>query len=755
MTDSAFLIKHSLILAKILKIGEYLFSEIRHFNMKKQLILALGLNCTLSVLIAQVPDWNHIPGPDGGSIENFDLDGTLLYALTKSGIYSSKDEGYHWVLLPHSLATTRDKRQFRAENGIFYALDKKGSLVRSDDLGASWHAVLQKPFPFDFETEYLQKLFVKGDTLLVGSFFTIYRSTNRGETWTTTADLVPASFVSIFEFKNEIFAAQDRYIYRSADGGSTWEQVFANFIGYTAVVATDSFLLAFYGNRARLVRSRDGLRTWDAIDTDTLVEHLEEDPYGSYTAKWVGGSGQNLYFFQTGDVHYFCPIRFCYSSDGGDTWHRGDNGNQVRFGRDLNDGISFGNHIVIGSNQIQHSVDSAQTFFIQQHGLMSAKIGYLIRQDNTAFTTTHHERGFRSIDKGESWEAYSFPSFLEDKCSPNVVFIHTNKRIFRIIEDMYIFEASYSEDNGQTWKVFEVESLENFNSTNHVFWYQKITWESGNYENRILKLSDTYTAFVEIKLLNPTGYYHNVRLIGFGDQLGIEVVEGFFIFDEKGDLIRELPALPCNSFSLSSPGRIHFDGNTYYNFCDDRAFILPHRATEWQEIYPQDWTTGIPLYHSFMTFFASHNGVVWVGLEGKGLFYATDNTGRFYPAQPQMPYPYPTAISVDENSVWVGTNGGGIWTYPLPKTSIKSAKEAVFRVFPNPSAGELNLQSDQFIKEEISFALLDASGRIMAKEVLSPGQYWNLEFTGLPKGLYFLQMRTESYVYGIKWVVGN
>lgn len=755
MTDSAFLIKHSLILAKILKIGEYLFSEIRHFNMKKQLILALGLNCTLSVLIAQVPDWNHIPGPDGGSIENFDLDGTLLYALTKSGIYSSEDEGYHWVLLPHSLATTRDKRQFRAENGIFYALDKKGSLVRSDDLGASWHAVLQKPFPFDFETEYLQKLFVKGDTLLVGSFFTIYRSTNRGDTWTTTADLVPASFVSIFEFKNEIFAAQDRYIYRSADGGSTWEQVLSNSIGYTAVVATDSFLLAFYGNRTRLVRSKDGLRTWDAIYTDTLVKHLEEDPYGSYPSKWVGGSGQNLYFFQTGDVHYFCPIRFCYSSDGGDTWHRGDNGNQVPIGRDLNDGINFGNHIVLGCNQVQHSVDSAQTFLVQQDGLKSAKIGHLIHHGNTVFTTTQRESGFRSIDLGEKWEAYSFPSLSEDKCIPNVAFLYTNKRIFRIMEDWNIFEASYSEDNGQTWKVFEDKSLENVTLTNHVFWHKKTTWESGTWVNRIWKLSDHDAAFIEIELLDPLIKYFDSKMIGFGDQLGVETEDRFFTFDEKGGLIRQLPSLPCNSFLFGSPGNIHFDGNTYYNLCNDRAYILPMDAKEWQEIYPQDWTTGIPLYHSNMTFFANHNGVVWVGLEGKGLFYATDNTGRFYPAQPQMPYPYPTAISVDENSVWVGTNGGGIWTYPLPKTSIKSAKEAVFRVFPNPSAGELNLQSDQFIKEEISFALLDASGRIMAKEVLSPGQYWNLEFTGLPKGLYFLQMRTESHVYGIKWVVGN
>jgi hypothetical protein len=39
------------------------------------------------------------------------------------------------------------------------------------------------------------------------------------------------------------------------------------------------------------------------------------------------------------------------------------------------------------------------------------------------------------------------------------------------------------------------------------------------------------------------------------------------------------------------------------------------------------------------------------------------------------------------------------------------------------------------------------------QKLLSPGQYWSLNFPGLPKGLYFLQMRTESAVFGLKWVV--
>ncbi|MFN0214858.1 MAG: T9SS type A sorting domain-containing protein [Saprospiraceae bacterium] len=723
--------------------------------MKRSIFFTLCLSFQILTLVAQVPEWDHIPGPDDGGIENFDLDGTALYALSRSGIYRSDDEGYHWQLLSPSLSTTRDKRQLRAEKGVFYALNYVGSLVRSDDQGGSWKPVLQKPFPNDFENERLQQIFVKGDTLLVGSWSTIYRSTNRGETWTTTADLVPASFVSIVEFKNEIFAAQDRYIYRSSDGGLTWETVFTNAIGYSSLTATDSFLLAFYDDQTRLIRSTDGLRTWDLIDTDTIADHLEENPFWGDPLKWIGGAGSLLYYFQTDYYGEYCPIRFCYSSDGGDTWHRGNNGNQVPIGYKLNDGINFGHHIVLASNRIQHALDSAGTFFTLQTGLHSARIGQIIHQENTVLLTTDDEHGHYSTDRGVTWEKFQTPSNGGDNCGQQLWFLRTDKRIFRIQYSPNFFDFSYSDDQGQSWIPFELKYPYRMVSTDHAFFFLEHPEHSSNFITRIWKIGDSDSSFSELYLSNFNfGDLYDLPLYGFGDRFGVESEGEYYIFDDKGNLIQKLPLSGCNS-PLVNSSSLHFAGNTYYNFCNDRCYILQENATDWQEIYPQDWTTGIPLYHSPMTFFTYHEGVIWVGLEGKGLFYATDNTGRFYPAQPQMPYPHPTALSIYENELWVGTDGGGIWTYPLPKTRIDPSKKPVFSLFPNPSDGVLNLQTDSFVKEEISFSLLSTDGKAVAKKVLSPGQYWSFDFQGLPKGVYFLQLRTDSEVYGLKWVIEN
>lgn len=716
--------------------------------MNRLLHFALGLSLNFSSLLAQVPEWQHIPGPDGGSIVNFDLDGSSLYALTQAGIYRSEDEGYQWTLLPKSLTTTRGKYQLRADKGIFYALDEDGALVRSDDQGESWKPVLQKPFPFDFETEHLQQVFVKGDTLLVGSYFTIYRSVDKGESWTTTADLVPASFVSIFEYKNELFAAQDRYIYRSSDGGATWNTVFTNFIGYADVVATDSALLAFYADQTRLVRSSDGFRNWDAIDTDILGNSLEAS-----TNNWVSGTGDTLYFFQGLYNAFDCPIKFCYSTDSGDTWHQGNNGEHVKIGRSFNGGILFGNHLVLASDQIQHSIDGGLTFTESQVGLKTGQIHQIIHQGSTVFANDGSIRNLVSHDGGETWSGYPRSALWEDYCYASEWFHKTNEKVFRFLD--YPYEASYTQNGGSSWSPLTIAGQGYTQETEHALWLTVATWDGSKYVNDYWKISDGDTTLTPIQLTDSAMQQPLFELTNLGDKFGVSLQEDFLIFDENGALIQKLPASHCIP-TFSWCGRLYFDGNTYYNLCGSRTFIFPPNATDWQEIYPQDWTTGIPLYHSNMTFFEPHNGILWVGLEGKGLFYATDNTGRFYPAQPQMPYPYPTSVSFDENSIWVGTAGGGIWTYPLPKVRNDQAENPGFTVFPNPSGtGDLSLQSELFVKEEITFSLLDASGWRIAQKVLTPGQYWSLDFPKLPRGLYFLQMRTESGVFGLKWTVLN
>lgn len=145
--------------------------------------------------------------------------------------------------------------------------------------------------------------------------------------------------------------------------------------------------------------------------------------------------------------------------------------------------------------------------------------------------------------------------------------------------------------------------------------------------------------------------------------------------------------------------------------------------------------------------------MTWATLGGKGLFYTTDATGRFYPAQPQLPYPYPTALAFRGDTIWVGTEGGGIYRMTLPPVHTEASAKPIFQCSPNPSNGRLRLEADVFFTDETRLAVLDVTGKMVTEKNLAPGQVWDLDFHYLPRGLYVLMLRTASGSVGLKWAV--
>ncbi|MDP1817571.1 MAG: T9SS type A sorting domain-containing protein, partial [Leadbetterella sp.] len=61
--------------------------------------------------------------------------------------------------------------------------------------------------------------------------------------------------------------------------------------------------------------------------------------------------------------------------------------------------------------------------------------------------------------------------------------------------------------------------------------------------------------------------------------------------------------------------------------------------------------------------------------------------------------------------------------------------------------------SDVFFTEETRLEVLDAAGRLLGTKILDPGLIWEVEFPGLPAGLYFLKLKTPLGTVGAKWVV--
>lgn len=715
--------------------------------MKRCFLPAFFWVFNFGLLSAQV--WEHLPSPEGGGIVNFATDDSALYALTRAGIYRSEDEGYHWQLLKKSLAKTRNLNQLKVSKGVFYAFSTDGKLLRSTDEGSTWQAMLQKPFPIDHQDEKLKTLFVKGDTVLVGSTFTIYRSVDSGETWQSTVQLaneLHGELKSMTEFKNEIFAAEGRYVYRSADGGLTWETVLVNStFNLFQLTTTDTYLFALY--RHKLVRSTDGMRTWQEFQTDTISKH-------DYTSKfkWLTGWGNELFYFFN---HNGCPFYYCRSHDGGETWHLDFSERTERRLKDqLQDGVLFGQHFVAAGDGIFHSLDSAKTFTVAQEGMPILNIDKVVRQGKELVINTWNST-YLSEDEGETW-LESPKKRSEWECSTQWQLMSSQSTLVLYGKTHFEEEIDCSNDQGRTWKTIQVDKNRRLATTDHAVWvalHDKVWAQDGyDYTYHLGRMQKGDSGFVFKTVIDFQPVDGMGPIYGFKDQLVIYDSRQYIVFNEDADFIRVFPSSPCDSLFGTFP-QLQFDGTTYYTICGFRAYILQPNASEWQEIYPQDWTTGIPLYHSPMTFFKNHKGVTWIGLEGKGLFYATDDSGRFYPVTPQLPYPYPTDIAFGEDMIWVSTDGGGVYSLPLSNIQPENAPKPNFQLYPNPSSGAFQLHSDLFLSEAPQVELLDAAGRLIVATILIPGQFWDLDFPGLPKGLYFLKLKTTAGVVGLKWMV--
>jgi len=693
--------------------------------------------------------WDHIFLPGSGRVIAFEEDANQLYALTSAGIYQSADEGYNWKIVQGTLDQTKHVRQFSVENHTLYFLNNYNDILNRGTISSNgeiqWKVILKHTQLSNLENEYMQTLFTKGDTVLLGTNYAIYLSTDKGEHWQQTLEVTDAAFESILSFKNEFFAWNKNNVYRASDGGKNWASVLTNEYNFSKVTATDRYLLALSKNRDTLFRSTDGMRTWDVINTEIISAVMLTS---SYYKNILLGEGNNLFYFED---EFSCGPNFCYSSDGGQVWQKGNEGQFLSLGGTLSAGIFKNGQLILGGKTLYHSYDNANTFTAGQTNLKALDIRQIIRHKSNTILTDYDNYYLSTKDSGLNWSD-STALFLSGYfCHLGISRLETTQKRLFSIRDFFSSGTTYSENNGETWKTIAWAQ----SPYSPIYFGYATTPESLFGLRRedgvgfsFWRLSDTDSAITYFPIQNYTPENALYIYTSFEHQLVVFDGGKRVLFDENGKFIQTLPPSKAGSFQ-----RLYYDGTNYYDICGSRTFILKQNASDWQEIYPQDWTTGIPLYHSPMAFIKHHKGVTWVGLHGKGLFYSTSDKGRFYPIEPQLPYPYPTDIAFEDNKLWVSTQGAGVFTITLPRVHLELEHKPVFQVFPNPSSGELQLKSNVFFTGETRLEVLDAAGRLVGTKTLAPGLFWDVEFPGLPGGMYFLRLKTPLATVGAKWIV--
>lgn len=140
---------------------------------------------------------------------------------------------------------------------------------------------------------------------------TVYRSLNSGNTWQTTAT-ISDTLKEVFALSpNKVFIISNRYLYSSNDGGVSWANLYFNseyLIDITFFDNTTGYILAFNGSGIPddlyIYKTIDGGNSWNKVST--LLSQLIHS---------------SIYFSTVNKGYIVGQFSTYHTSDGGITWN--------------------------------------------------------------------------------------------------------------------------------------------------------------------------------------------------------------------------------------------------------------------------------------------------------------------------------------------------------------------------------------------------------------------------------------------------
>ena len=204
-----------------------------HQGMTRSLLLLTFLSIiTISSMPAQLNYWQERGPAVGYNVGINPLNPNTIYCERTSDVLSvSRDKGKHWTDLPTTPYINYGIRQILIHPNdtlsIFIAGFFNDGLWKTTDEGAHWHAVIPSygidGESFDFDPSH-------PDTMYAGKFSdgSVYRSTDRGETWTLQGISGPelCGLIVRPDSANILYAGTgSSTISKSTDAGVTWRMV--------------------------------------------------------------------------------------------------------------------------------------------------------------------------------------------------------------------------------------------------------------------------------------------------------------------------------------------------------------------------------------------------------------------------------------------------------------------------------------------------------------------------------------------------
>jgi photosystem II stability/assembly factor-like uncharacterized protein len=401
----------------------------------KKLFLLLACMFSFTLTFSQ---WQPTGGPCGGGVNDLVQKDNYLFTVAGDGVYRSSDNGMSWTRTSTGIAYPSSIRDLTVKGSKLF-LNIQGVLYMSPDNGNSWSII---PLNGTAIT-YVSSLAANSQYLFAGSSegIGLLRSADDGVTWQTMQPGV--NIYTIHAGNGYVFAQSDNYdIYRSQDGGQTFDVITTPFYSYTA--------MAFLGQTIYVVT--DGIINMSTDHGDTWTVSGIGFNYGYANILSVLGTSIYCGSVYANNSYYNYPGGLYVSSDNGNTWN-----SLGLLGNTVYSVVRGQNNRLIAATDpynICLSDNNGASWNPVNNGLMRLNTASFGKTGNAFFAQT--SKGvYNSFDEGTTWQLYNpvsplqFSAFLADG---NTTWAGGNS-IFR------------SQDDGLTWqKLFTIGETVNVTS---------------------------------------------------------------------------------------------------------------------------------------------------------------------------------------------------------------------------------------------------------------------------------------------------